>query len=824
MGKVYQSCYTNATQEVGSVISSGWQTVAASPGLPPEAGKMCAYLQNLNSSITSQMLDEKGQVLNLYEISGDEKYAYVMRTQYGLVDRVGRPNMFSHAYIFPFDDPSVLSDPNSLLSIDRSNFKTRAEDVAAWDGQFVRQVPLSLDGSLQAAGMDRERYTILVRCVYAQMNERKSPRPLYIQYDGSEPQLRAILYCVYYGIPYYMRKRLSVASCPAINDGKKNLIFTCNAKSRDRFFIPQTGETNILDSRIQRKIDRYGYIDYAAKRLAAVEFPAFFENLEQIAVSLGDSSASNELVLKVAYQCYNHSERGANGQRTINFNAFSDEELESCLSDALRSGLYTSVYMGSQIAYLLSNFSHRGLNLSEANEETLDEWVASSDNSKLRQAGLDYRTHKLRTLPPDKAVDRLFDMPEETFKLYTEELLKSSDGEELLDRYFSRLGGQDMSWEQIKNLWNMSGSITSRRKTTDAVQAAAWRRYCEDVANGEDVRSSYQNYSELMRSMLCPDRLTETAQYYDCLASAKEEFWRHQSMSTFRFQDRALYEFMRSASAPAYDQFMDLIRLADDYDPLAPGRLLNKVFQFFSSQNTLTSGGKENAVHELAQYLSKRCDEDYVNWVRVFAEGTGPADEGFNELLSCIRALHNNTVHFDAQELIQSLKSFLLLEQKDAVKKQVCDMVEAACAANDASSAPVPLDLWLLLSMWQPNCFDVITRRKPKIIGADPASVVRESELLKDPGYQDAAQQYIKKSDGKCPETKAVKCWINECRQAEKGKRAEGWPFSSKKAKSDASTQADSIWPIQEAQDSEGQSAAENKAKGKGLRGLFGKR
>lgn len=827
MGKVYQSCYTNATQEVGSVVSSGWQTVAASPDLPLDAGKRCTYLQNLNSTIQSRMLDEKGQVLNLYEISGDEKYFYVMRTQYGLVDRVGRPNMFSHAYILSLDDAKVLGDPNLLLSIDKSNFKASEEEAAAWDGQLVRREFLTLDASLlKIAGMDWEQYAILVRCVYAQMSERKSPRPLYIQYDGTEPQLHAMLYCIYYGIPYYMRKRLSIASCPAINDAKKNLIFTCDAKSKERYFIPQTGENNILDSRTQRKIDRYGYIDHAVKNLPAAEYPDFFIALEGFATSLGDSSSvSNELVLKVAYQCYNHIERNAEGMPTINFNAFSDEELESCLSDALRSGLYgAQSNMGNQIARLLSIFNRRGLVLSETNEETLDEWIANSDNDMLRRAGLEYRVHQLRILPPEKTVNQLLDMPVEIFKLYSAELCTSPEGEKLLDLYFSKLGSRDMPWEQIKNLWSMSGIVSSRDKTIDAIQAAAWTRYCEDVAQGSDVMSSYQEYCEIMKAMLCPGQLTGNEQFHECMISAKEEFWQHQSLAAFRFQDKELYQFMDCEGIPVCRQFMELIDLAKGADHVIQEKYLKTIFQFFSSHASFQDGVKENAVKELVGYLSEQCEENYIRWVKAFADGAEFVGEDANGLMRYMYALYKNTVQFNAQELIRNLRPFLILEQHDAVKEQVCGIVEDACATRDTSSAPVPLDLWLLLGTQQPNCFDIISLRKPKIIGADPAAVAQGSELLKNPEYQEAAQLYIKGADGKCPEVKTVKYWLNECRQAEKGKRTEGWSFPTKKARGDAAPQSDTIWPVPGEQDGEDRDASEHKTKGKVPRGLFWKK
>ena len=132
-----QCCYTNAVQEVGGKISSGWQPVAVSDNIPSEAYNGCISLQNANATIQAPMVDERGNVLNLYEITGDGSFVYVSRTQYGLVDRLGRPNMFSHAYIFSWKKEDVLGDPNTFLTIDRSNF---AEDEQTWNRLCAQRV------------------------------------------------------------------------------------------------------------------------------------------------------------------------------------------------------------------------------------------------------------------------------------------------------------------------------------------------------------------------------------------------------------------------------------------------------------------------------------------------------------------------------------------------------------------------------------------------------------------------------------------------------------------------------------------------------------
>ena len=126
--KIMQCCYTNAVQEIGGKISSGWQPVAVSENIPSDAYNGCVSLQNANSTIQSHMVDERGNVLNLYEITGDGSYVYISRTQYGLVDRLGRPNMFSHAYIFSWKQENIISDPNVFLTLDKINFANKQKN------------------------------------------------------------------------------------------------------------------------------------------------------------------------------------------------------------------------------------------------------------------------------------------------------------------------------------------------------------------------------------------------------------------------------------------------------------------------------------------------------------------------------------------------------------------------------------------------------------------------------------------------------------------------------------------------------------------------
>lgn len=275
-----QCCYTNAVQEVGGKISSGWQPVAVSDNIPSEAYNGCISLQNANATIQAPMVDERGNVLNLYEITGDGSFVYVSRTQYGLVDRLGRPNMFSHAYIFSWKKEDVLGDPNTFLTIDRSNFAEDEQTASTQKTQLNRDAALTLEQAMRTAGLTPETYLTLIQCVYCQFSERKAAKPLFVQFDGSEEQMQAILYCIYFGLPHYVRKSLSIASAISNTSDSKNIIFSEFASKHETYIIPQTGENNLLTQRAERKIARLGFPDFAVRNCTSIDARQYFAQLD----------------------------------------------------------------------------------------------------------------------------------------------------------------------------------------------------------------------------------------------------------------------------------------------------------------------------------------------------------------------------------------------------------------------------------------------------------------------------------------------------------------------------------------------------------------
>lgn len=379
MEPVYQCRYSNASQTVGSQVTSGWQVTFASPGIPKEAYQVCVKLQAANSPICARAAEEDGTPLNLLELVGDGNYLYVLQTQFGLTDRLGRPNMQSHAVIFhTWNNEPLLKNPNYFLALHPVTFQKEDDTV------IYQSRSLSLEEAMVLAGLDRVRYAALVKCVFAQLESRKASRPLYIQHDGNPRRLQGILHCLCAGMPRYLVRNLRVASCPTANDSGKDLVFSRAAKTRGRFFVPQTGENNVLTNRLEQTIRRSGYVDYAVEQLPLEEFPAFFEALEDIASSMGDASSAWHPFSKLAFQFWKRQDDAV----------FSDTELESNFSDALRLPPSGNRILENVLTRMLREANRRKLVLPAESETLLYAWLDSARSDELKEAGRQYRKNR----------------------------------------------------------------------------------------------------------------------------------------------------------------------------------------------------------------------------------------------------------------------------------------------------------------------------------------------------------------------------------------------------------------------------------------------
>lgn len=756
--RVLQCCYTNASQEVNGKISSGWKAVSVSADIPSDAYTTCVKLQSANSTIQSTMLDETGNVLNLLEIVGDGNYLYIMRSQYGLLDRLGRPNMFSHAFILPCREIEFASDPNNYLTIAKENFKDNEEAASITDGGLIMNEDFDLEEAIRECQLTDQTFATLIQCVYTQFSNKKSAKPLFIQYDGTERNMMNILFCIYSAIPLSMRRRLSVASAFTSNTVDKNIIFSINAKDKEQYIIPNTGENNILTSRMERKISRLGFVDYTAQKHVTLDEPGYFRALEEKAIELGDSVAANELILKIA-----HLQLG-----DVDISQIDDDDLDARLSDALRSNSVGSDAMDKYIAEMLEEVTKRKLYLTDENEESLA-YRLENPTEILSVAAERYNFYRFSMLPTRDAAKKLSKMTSMVFEKYRSKLSKTENGLRILDCYYSDVvfDGVTPSWEFIEKILKDSEFMQSREKTTDRIGEEACNLYSEELKiaisdSSPEVLAIYDKYMHVMKGMLS-DGLLE-----GCENSAKEEYWELQAFDNASFDKVTEYSKMRidTKKCNMILSYCVLPIYAKNDGEMAFFKKANSFFTHYAEE--LSEQERECAISKLLNYTQKqpvRLSSRFEQWGDIFIRLSTPLlFEALQEICSVI-------ADFNERKLQESFEQFVDLSKHSAgnegLNKKLAELLFLIIKRNDSYTRPISLDLWLsIASEMYPNCFELFDHHDElQVLALDPDEAIEDCTWISKRKYIRAAEDYV---DNRGEEAKTVNKWLKEARRMRK--------------------------------------------------------
>ena len=371
---VYQCCYTNTGQDTGSQAQAGWHPVAVSASIPVQAQKFCVQAQNAVGANPSR---KRGGVKGLYEILCDGAYVYVIYTTFGLTDNLGRANLFSHAFIFLGRE--VLNNPDSFLSLSRENFKKSEKEALKWDGNYeslIRDPPMTLEQARKLAGAESpEAYRSLICCAYAQM-VKNGAEPLFVSYDAPKDgvteadanrQIRALLHCVWWGLPLFLRRKFSAVSSPGLGGRDFNVVLTKSRKPKPGLWNPNGQNEGILTPQMKSRIQRYFYLQHAMELADKAEnLSAYYDWLDKKAAECGDSS--DETLLRLLSLQHWRKPDGAdyvkNSESLCAPAQFSDDKLIDWLYDAQRMPSFSS-QEGHYIKEIQNECKRRGLPLPE---------------------------------------------------------------------------------------------------------------------------------------------------------------------------------------------------------------------------------------------------------------------------------------------------------------------------------------------------------------------------------------------------------------------------------------------------------------------------
>ena len=758
---VYQCCYTNATETVGGVTTSGWKAVAVSAGIPNDAYENCVRLQVARSSIQGAMVDEANQVLNLLEFESDDSFAYVLRSQYGLRDSMGRANMFSQAFVMPWDE-NVLSNPWAVLGIADDNFHYNTEEAVGANERLNMLPAPELGQALDVAGIDSAAYIDLMHAVLARLLEKSCFDPLYVQYDGSAQQMRAVLMCIYSGLPLHMRKMLTSVSCPTSTDESKKLVFATDAKAKTCFAIPATGENNIVTRRMLGRIARAGYMDYLPLHLEDEGIGHYYESLAELAAELGDQSASNANVLHVAYKILAGTD----------FSAQEDDEIRNDVADALIVDWHGSERMEDHATMLLCLATKRGIKLTDASERDLNIRVANARTDAFRDAAEGYVIIRFSRMPEDEAAARLGQMGRDSFSRYQSRLLQNDRGRKILDIYYADQAriAEPGGWDALREVSHDSRVLEECPKTRDALDAAASDLYNSSLSSAPAASAAYDEYIAFMRDAFGSNDLLSVEQ------GAKETFWEGMTLSKYDSRYREDYDhlYVDCSIANAVIGLDDaLLVLDEDEDAFLRG-----VREWILSLETALHN---EAMGVLRRQMDDRLGiaEDGLNeWLEVVLRAAN--ENELNKALGLRRALKLNDIQLVWEELSDFSTGETTSRNPDFDNAIVAAAMPMLMQMDE--SEPVGLDVWLslgnLLDSRQP--FSVFDRVNPAILWESAAAVVAGSKLLAVSGKQTRREQHAVQSvrnagieyiRGRGTQYKVVRQWLKEAERAEKRNR-----------------------------------------------------
>ena len=745
--KYYRCCYTNDTWQQDGRLASGWRTVAASPDLPQQARDTCGWMQSSVVPTRPVNLDEDGNPLNLLEMAGDGQFFYLIRTQYGLQDREGRANIFSHGYIFPAES-SLMENPAVLLTAaGRENFGQSIAEAEAKTPNFTGSLPALAEARMRC-GLDEKRYLTLIRCVYLQMTQRQALWPLYIQCRDEE-EMKALLCCIYAALPRYLRGRLYVSSAEMEKRGR-NLIFVRSVAEKNHWLIPATGENDLLTPRVIQRLERLEFVDYPVICQQDQERADYFDRLEAEAdrltvglAALAPNDSRQEMVHKIAHQII------------CDGNARTGEELEIRLADALRAPQTDRLDL--YLAGLLKQYSGLGLFLTPEAEEELAARVQNTRLHMLVDQMDAYDRRRLLTLPPEEGAKVLALRDEAAVEKLRPLLLADARGTEILDQYEANALGDSPDW---KTLWRgvQTVSTVPLPVTRARIEALAWQRYEKELAPGT-ARQTFEDYMALV-SRLNPDT---AAQLGD---RARLRYWQDFSLTYASPEHLSEMNFFVMDEDRRCQVARAFAALPIFREKKGVRQFLRALCSFYANYRAdLSRMDGETAIGQLRQQMEQAAQENdllnrYIGHWMALAVRLSP--EELDSLLELVEAASKG----ETASFIRNAASLLEVVNRQASGEitWLRGLLSRLWQQQERTGDAVPLDVWLSLAVPGENPFLSLASLQPRVLELPPKEVAAASRLLFLPQIRQYAEEYQR--GGELART--VKQWMNTVRQMEK--------------------------------------------------------
>ena len=764
---VYQRCYTNAEKE----FSTGWQSVAVSDDIPYEISDFCEKLQARNShninTIAFECGFEKAEDMNLLEIDCYDGFLCMTRTQYGLYSR-GRSNLFAHTYILPLNDDTI-KNPNSFLTIANTNFAACEEDALSEKTSFDRLGEYDVTNIISKYGIEKENLITYIGSIMARfMVKDYELKPIFIQYDGSDEQLRDLLFLMYKLVPPFIRKQISIASFESPNKLDKSFIFSTKASQKSTYVDLFSGRSSFFDGKVVRSVKKYGYSLYAVRNYSTEDIEVFYEELSTIAVKLIGYETNSKQVLGVAYRILKE-------KPLEDCDAYEVEDRFFEILDIDSDTEYYRDYLAKAFSVALKN----NIKLSDNDIAYLRTIVNLQEETAFESTYKDYEITSMERMTIDEATKYFCSLDDNTKEFLSNDLvtkLSENKGRQILENYYK-------NYKLKVNTWESKADVVEeiiRKKALFSEDFTTYLKSMLDESFFSSIRNAdlsiYRRYKSIMREFYGDEVASE--KIYD----AQCEYWGSLRFSDIKFDAVEFYNEMSENCPFAICQmFLKYISLPKYYaeDLISYLRYTYSFFNLIEVFKTRYSAYKDEAVSTLIQYLTKvePSQSDRISGITKIASVDSVMSEAMELIEQLIKSfisldsydrliyLYRQSIDIIKREGNKSSTGFVNMSLKmtaDSLISDLNDYVIFELHQIDNEKTFVPLDFWLFIAdsmslQNNDNPFKILADQKPCLLNVSPEAVVESSVCIKNPAYIELANAYIKSNGSLASQ---VKKWL----------------------------------------------------------------
>lgn len=297
---IYQVYYTRRGKGDADL---GWGIWGKSDGV---SNDVCEYIRGSKAN-EAVFAAGKNYKENMLALETDDRFAYVMNSDYNAMVLDGRGNMFFHALALGISDLyTLLKRPESVLGISDRVFASD-DDVIARTDKSVKQLPvlqaLETDREFDEAalrqkyGLTDEKMQALLTCVAGSI-EHKSALCIVLP-EGQETlrdRGREIMYCIYCALPYDLRVLVHFST---LQSQISNIYFATD-KNSDYYFDIASGRCCADDV----GVERYSFID--AGILGGKEREKLYQKMTQFSEKTFETARKRKTItlrrIQIAYE------------------------------------------------------------------------------------------------------------------------------------------------------------------------------------------------------------------------------------------------------------------------------------------------------------------------------------------------------------------------------------------------------------------------------------------------------------------------------------------------------------------------------------------